>query len=112
NLLGDPATPVALPRLTVKLTPAATAADALVVQVAIETPRFAGEAVVDWLGEDETVIHSHQLTVDETRFELSYQGPPERLGSIGMVRIYVWDSEQKIDGIGAVELAGSSDPAS
>ncbi len=104
NLLGDPATPVAVPQLTVALTPTSPAAHAPVVAAAVETPRFAGEAVVDWLDADAAVIHSRSFMVAGPRFEFSYQGPPERLGTLALVRIYVWDSQQKIDGIGAVEL--------
>ena len=104
NLLGDPAVPLALPQLSVALTPAWSAQPSLSVKAEVAVSRFRGRAVIDWLDETGATLDSREQDVEQPRFEAAYQGAQEKLSDVRSVRLYVWNEESGLDGVGRQEV--------
>ena len=104
NLLGDPAAPIAVPQHNVQL--AATLHDnpGLQVTADIQAAAFEGQAIIDWLDAAGTVVASQQQPVSGPRFTTLYTGPAERVAEIQAVRVYMWNTETGLDGIGWRDL--------
>ncbi len=104
NLLGDPAIELALPRhtLSVVARDAADGAWGIVATMPEEMP--AGRAVVDWLDDAGNVVRSDQLEVAGGRLETDSGQAGETVAS---VRVYVWDEQAGVDGMGALDLRPS-----
>ena len=105
NLLGDPAIPVAAPSQTLELELEPDPGDGGVTLRA-EMPTDSGSYTVlaDWVGADGTVLRQDRLESGGGRFSLRLEtegvdGRQELKG----VRVYVWDENQRVDGIGWAE---------
>lgn len=103
NLLGDPALELAVPGLDVVLTADGPGA----VQAAPPQDDFSGRAVVDWLDAQGEILVTEEREM--ARGEgLQLRAPDENAAS---VRVYVWNAEQRIDGMGFSQLSwGSTEP--
>ena len=103
NLLGDPALELALPRHALEIAAAGDVGEWRIVATVPEDD-FTGSAVVDWLDGAGEVVRSQQLEVADARLEAGFRraGDAEAVVS---VRVYVWNEELGVDGMGAVRLA-------
>ncbi len=107
NLLGDPALPVALPSLTLQVE--VDAADPRRVHVAVPTPEFDGQAVVEWRGPEGEVLNRETLAVASNAFETALAAAaPE---GVTAVSVYVWSDALGVDGFGIADVAAAIDPA-
>jgi Peptidase family C25 len=104
NLLGDPALPLATPRLAVRLADAATA-NALAVDAEVPSPDFHGAARIDWLSEKGAVVKSEEVAVAGPRFALTFAGTPEQRQAVRALEVYVWNAADGLDGVGGLTLA-------
>ena len=104
NLLGDPALPIAVPELVVRLTPTWSQGSSIHVSVEVEDDGFEGKAILDWLDESGTAVASQELATVGSRFTASYGGQPNRLKDVRSVRVYVWDEKAERDGLTWREL--------
>lgn len=100
NLLGDPALPISVPAagITVEL----VAEDTARMEARFDAEPFAGRAIIDWLSAGGEVLESQTLEVDDERFGSRFEGDPDDLA---LVRVYVWNEELGIDGVGSLRLA-------
>jgi hypothetical protein len=105
NLLGDPAAPIAAPRLAVRLAEADRGRP-LAVKAEVAAPRFRGEALVEWLGEGGEVVRSEQIAVARPRFELRFPGSAEERAAVRSLHVYVWNRGDGVDGLGRIDLGG------
>ncbi|MCP4663004.1 MAG: hypothetical protein GY856_47035 [bacterium] len=103
NLLGDPAIPLPVPPLAVRLEPISGPAGPAVSAV-VETAEFSGGAVVEWLDAMGEVVFGEEMTIAGPRFEAAFPGAPDEIAVIDAVRVYVWDPSRAIDGLGRTEL--------
>lgn len=106
NLLGDPAIPLAMPRLGVRLAQRHEGPHGLSLVGTVERAGFSGRALVEWLDGAGRVVAERQLALDGPSFAAAWE-PPSGGGAVA-VRVYVWNAEEGIDGIGAVSLAGGA----
>ena len=100
NLLGDPAAPLAVPQHSVQLVPTLHDNPGLQVTAHIETAAFRGQAIIDWLDATGAVVASQQQTVPGPRFTTVYTGPANHLAEVQAVRVYMWNAETGLDGLG------------
>ncbi len=114
NLLGDPAIELAIPRHWLKIVARAEGESAwqIVATVPEEVrgnaqPRFGrgAQAIVDWLNDAGEVVGSEQLEVRSATIEaFSRQAGA---GEVASVRVYVWNQDAGVDGMGALRLQGA-----
>jgi len=109
NLLGDPAVPVAAPNHALDLSLDATEDGVVlrgVMPVAVET----GSLLADWMAGDGRVLRTDRIEVTGTDFEIKLDpGVLNNQTELHGVRAYVWDEEQRVDGIGWVGLQTTND---
>ena len=102
NLLGDPA--IALPapqeRLAIERVEAG-GATTVRVQSTSGNP-LAGQLLIDWLGEGNSILLSERHEATGKAVELAY--PEGAEGSPVGVSAYLWDEESGRDGLGALDL--------
>ncbi len=103
NLLGDPATELALPQHPLALEASATGEGAFRIVANLPEALSAGRAIVDWLDEAGNAVHSDPLEVEGGRLEVDYQPDGDAAG-VATARVYVWNEEARVDALGAVEL--------
>ncbi len=103
NLLGDPAVKLALPLHRLDVTARAGGGEGPGIVATLPVAEFSGQAIVDWLDSAGEVVHSERLEIDRPTFEARFR-PAGDGGEIARVRVYAWDGEAGIDGIGALEL--------
>ena len=122
NLLGDPAVPMALPRMEIPLKTQWTSLDELDVSGQLPTLQFHGQATVDWLDQGGTVVASEQINLAEPAVSTRFPGTPEELAKVRSVSVYAWSLERNMDALGHLDLpthltaagattAESADPA-
>ncbi len=100
NLLGDPALPISLPASGISLE--MLAEDPPRMEARFEQVPFTGRAIVDWLSATGEVLETESFDVDDSRFDRPFRGDSTKLAS---VRVYVWNEELGLDGIGSLQLA-------
>ncbi len=98
NLLGDPALELHLPKLKVTIE---AAPDGSGIVATVPRAGFAGRAIVDWLDRSDRLLTSRQLPVEGAALRASR---PADAASPAKVRVYVWNEDEAIDGIGALAL--------
>ncbi len=107
NLLGDPAIELALPVLPVTVERDEAAED-VTVRATVARAGFTGRAVVDWIGEAGEILASDEVPVVNAAAVASRRrGAPE----VRSVRVYVWNEQEGIDGLGAALLSTSEEAA-
>jgi hypothetical protein len=105
NLLGDPALTIAAP--SVALDVEATGPERVSVHIPVES--FSGQAIVEWADELGSMLGRVTVAVDGTDFEAVPEEPLDRRA--GLVRVYAWDTERQVDGVGSAMLAtGDAEP--
>jgi hypothetical protein len=110
NLLGDPAVPVGAPAHSLDL--ALEKKDVgVTLHAVMPVPVGEGWLVADWVAADGSVLREDRIAVSGSDYSISLdQGVLKELDELKGVRVYVWDDERRIDGIGWVGL-GAGDPA-
>jgi hypothetical protein len=104
NLLGDPAVPVAAPARDLDLELEETDVG---VQLRVAMPRAVGSGtlLVDWVSVDGTTLRGDEIAVTGSEFNVSLDsGVITDVGQLAGARVYVWDVERRIDGVGWAEL--------
>lgn len=96
NLLGDPASRLALPQLGVEL--ASQWTDRGVSLTGSVASLDDGKLIVDWLDVDGAILRSDQLTLNDGALEASYEADALPVGA----RVYVWNDESQTDGLGTI----------
>lgn len=102
NLLGDPALPVEAPSLDLEVRTDTSEAASVVVSLAAD--RFNGQALVEWVDGDGTVLYARELTLESPSFAVDYEGPAERLDDSEWIRVYAWSEETRTEAAGAIEV--------
>ena len=111
NLLGDPAVPVAAPGYNLDLGLDDTDGG-LVLTVEMPVPVESGNLIADWVAADGTILREERVEVSGTEFIISLDlGVLENQDQLAGVRVYVWDEELSIDGIGGTNLGVDGDVA-
>ena len=108
NLLGDPALPMAAPRLQVDLTPLRqgeswTLQGELSPAGGAAEPTFEsfrGRGLVEWLDAEGNLMAREEIDVRGTSF--SHRGAAA--AEPAQVRVYVWDAERGLDGLGRASV--------
>lgn len=109
NLLGDPAVPVAVPSASLDLA-LDVSDDGVVLSTVMPAAVDNGTLIADWMAADGRVLRTDRVGVTGTDFELKLDaGVLDGEDELSGVRVYVWDEEQRIDGIGWVGLATAED---
>ncbi len=104
NLLGDPATSLAVPPEAVDLMVAHSDASSLRVKAAVgESARLSDKALVEWLDDGGEIIDSEERAIDSTQFEAELTDP-ETIARTRAVRVYVWNGQAGVDGRGSLVL--------
>jgi len=110
NLLGDPAVPVAAPAHSLDLALEKTDVG-VTLHAVMPVPVGEGWLVADWVAADGSVLREDRIAVSGSDYSISLdQGVLKEPDGLKGVRVYVWDDERRIDGIGWVGL-GAGDPA-
>ncbi len=109
NLLGDPALELALPELALDITAEGGESEGWEIAAQVPGSDFAGRAVVDWLDGGGEVVHSEELEVRAATVTAELEA--EASAEVVEVRVYVWNGEAGVDGIGALQLAADPGPA-
>ncbi|MEM6453968.1 MAG: C25 family cysteine peptidase [Acidobacteriota bacterium] len=123
NLLGDPALALALPRVPVTLDVPASAhpkvaaalppwrADDYAVRATLGapvgdlSPMNDGRALVEWVDDDGVVLHTAEVAVVDGAITASWPGGDAPAATpVRDVRVYTWNADRGLDGIGAVRL--------
>jgi len=105
NYLGDPATRLALPSGRMQLRGQREADRSSVYSVFDdETPLIEGQAIIEWLDEDETVLREESVSFANAQLkveasEWSSDAFPTQ------VRVYAWNAEAGRDAVGSAQLA-------
>lgn len=109
NLLGDPAVPVAAPSTSLDLA-LDVSDDGVVLSTVMPAAVDDGTLLADWMAADGRVLRTDRVGVTGTDFELKLDaGVLDGEDELAGVRVYVWDEERRIDGIGWVGLATAED---
>lgn len=103
NLLGDPALELALPKHRLEVAVQSATDEGWEIVATVPDEGFVGRAIVDWLDEAGEVVHSEELEVKGAELEAGFQ-PANEASAIALVRVYVWNEDAGIDGIGAAAL--------
>jgi hypothetical protein len=101
NLLGDPATRLALPSHKIKLK-TMQRRDYLKVKGQVVDATFDGQVIIEWQDSHGALINSQQSKLHRGKFELEIDRDPER--EIANISVYAWNPEQGIDAMGGVRL--------
>jgi hypothetical protein len=110
NLLGDPAVPVGAPAHLRSISVDETERS-LTIHVEMQEPVGVGSLVADWVAEDGSSLGEDLFDVSGSHFSVSVErGVLEDRGSPAGIRVYVWDEERRIDGIGWVDLSAGERP--
>jgi hypothetical protein len=104
NLLGDPALKLAVPRLRLDLAASHPSGEPPMVTGVLDAPRFKGQAEVDWLDAKGAIVQTEKITVEGPRFRAVR---PKEAQNVTSVRIYAWDADSRLDGLGKVSLEGA-----
>jgi hypothetical protein len=104
NLLGDPALRLAVPRLRLDLAASHPVGEPPLVTAHIGAETFKGQAQLDWLDAKGDVVTSQEIPVEGPRFSASR---PKDAANVTSVRVYAWDANAKMDGLGRVSLEGA-----
>ena len=111
NLLGDPAIEIAVPGLRLPVDATLTASGWRL-RVSLDDPSFHGRAVVDWLDGDGQRLGGTEVEARSPGFDLELPSSSVAAAPV-RARVYAWDEERGLDGIGAVRLvAPDGAPAS
>jgi hypothetical protein len=108
NLLGDPAVPLALPQLPVSLRLASRDERSAMIAAEVGEQALPSQALIEWLDQAGEVVHRQEVAVSQSHFTAIYTGSPERFSAVRAVRVYVWNSEANIDGVGGVVVPPQS----
>jgi hypothetical protein len=106
NLLGDPAVPVGAPghALDLEMIPDAAGGE-VALEVKMPTPDGSYELRVDWIGADDSVLRQDRVAAGGGVFSMKLApGVIDDPGDLAGVKVYVWDEERRIDGIGWAEM--------
>ncbi len=106
NLLGDPALELALPRHSLEIVARGEGEESdegWRIVATVPEEGFAGHAVVDWLDVAGEVVRSEQLEVRNATLEAGFRRT-DKEGAVVSVRVYVWNEDLGVDGMGALEL--------
>lgn len=98
NLLGDPALPLPVPTRRVSLRRDVSTPGVLQVSASIATEDVGGQLVLEWLDEEDKVIHAERHTVAQAT--ISATAPTAARARIRAVRVYVWNPDSGGDAIG------------
>lgn len=98
NLLGDPALKIAAP--SVELDLEASAPERVSVRIPLES--FSGQAIVEWTDDQGEDLGRLVLPVEGPEFEAVPEAPFSQRPAL--VRVYAWDPERELDGVGSLEL--------
>ncbi len=114
NLLGDPALELALPKHSLEIVAQGDESTGWEIAVTVPEEGFAGRAIVDWLDEAGEVVRSEELEVRGARLGAGFRRAGEEAAAAS-VRVYVWNEDAGVDGMGALELqadhgSGEGDP--
>ena len=105
NLLGDPAIPVAAPsrNLELELEPDPDGRGATL-RAKMPTENGSYTVLADWVGTDGAVLRQDRLESGGGRFSLRLETEDvDGREKLDGVRVYVWDEDQRVDGIGWAE---------
>ncbi|NQY91729.1 MAG: hypothetical protein HRT46_08725 [Deltaproteobacteria bacterium] len=106
NLLGDPALPVPVPARRVSLVRTASTPGTLEVNASIAPEDVGSQLVLEWLDEDDKVVHAERRAVVEET--ISATAPGAVLARIHAVRVYVWNPDTGRDAIGYLRTGAVS----
>jgi len=101
NLLGDPATSLALPNHQIRLD-TKNRGDYLKLKGQVVDASFDGHVIIEWQDSNGSLIASEQMKLQRGKFKLKIDNDPKR--EIANISVYAWNPEQGIDAMGAVEL--------
>ena len=105
NLLGDPAVPVAAPNHFSDLDLEDIDGE-LVLKVAMPVPVVSGKLVADWVATDGTLLREDLTEVTGSEFTIVLDpGVLKDQDQLAGVRVYAWDEDRRIDGIGWTVLS-------
>jgi len=105
NLLGDPAVPVAAPNHFSDLDLENIDGE-LILKVAMPVPVDSGNLIVDWVATDGTLLREDLTEVTGSDFTIVLDpGVLEEQDQPAGVRVYVWDEDRRVDGIGWTALS-------
>jgi Peptidase family C25 len=114
NLLGDPALPLAIPRLPVDVELLAGEPPRVRAAVPAEAGR-ALDVTVEWVNAAGDVVDSQQRSGVGPSLEAAYAGDPSRRGELAAVSVYLRDERSGAEGVGGVKLgkpaAAAAQPA-
>ncbi len=99
NLLGDPATRLALPNHTIKLK-IKERPDTVQVKGRVLDAAFDGQVVIDWQDSKGRLVKSEQFPLRRGRFNWRASRDPGQ--DIGAIRAYAWNAQQNVDAIGGI----------
>jgi hypothetical protein len=100
NLLGDPAVPVGAPAETLSAS-VETEDGGVRLEVSMSSPVGSGMLLADWVDVDGVTIREDRIAVTGRAFELMLDAGVLGHGTeLGGVKVYVWDEDRSIDGIG------------
>lgn len=108
NLLGDPALELALPTYTLEVTMQDGSGEGWEIVATVPEKGFSGRAIVDWIGDEESVIHTEELKVRDAKLTAGYR-PADGKDTVKSVRVYVWNEKAGRDCIGVLDLRVDSD---
>jgi hypothetical protein len=105
NLLGDPATPLAIPELPVSV---AWIERGRRIRARVEDEAFAGRGLVEWVDAVGGTLQTVEVDVVDGALDVPFPDGAAR-SAAGAV-VYVWDATTGTDGMGAVFWAGEAQP--
>ena len=105
NLLGDPASQLAIPDLEIVISHS-VGVDRDTVSGSVTTDR-GGRFIVDWLDSDGKLLQSQEMASKSGEFEASL---PKEEFTPQIVRVYFWNTETGIDAFGAIQLRPVEEP--
>jgi hypothetical protein len=107
NLLGDPALPVPVARERLRLERDGGAPGTLRIAGSFESEPISGRLLLEWLDENEAVVHAEQRKENGARFTAT--APPGAAGRIHAVRAYVWNPASGEDAMGYLRFDAPAD---
>jgi hypothetical protein len=105
NLLGDPAVPVGAPAHALELgLESGPEGGGMTLRAKMPTESGSYKVVADWVGAEESVLRRDTMEAGGGDFSLALEpGVIDGTEALAGVRMYVWDEEQRVDGIGWAE---------
>jgi hypothetical protein len=101
NLLGDPATRLALPSHQIKLK-TRNKRDYLEVKGRVVDAAFDGQVVGDWMDAQGKLIQSRQMELKRGKFKMKIDHDPEQ--EIARIIVYAWNPQKNVDAMGGITL--------